>query len=260
MRGLLPLALALLCGLAHGRNPQGCGADIEAALRALNPKAAIRGEVAAHNCKPWPPSAAKVTAAVMAFEQPYKADDLREWIVVLALVDTATGRVRNSRRTIVGEDAVVAISSNSLTLDTAPYWVTPSLRALGVRYASSARGPSAPDASSGDELTLFVPEGRDLRPVFSQAMVRGRRGEGCADEACTLPLWHYADLTLAMKPVDGKPWADIVLTATLTRNGDSDKPAPPRFERSVYRYDGQAYHQAPGNTPWWDGHCCFVTW
>lgn len=260
------LALALIAGAAQAEpERRGCTDDIEAALRAVNPKAEIAGDVVSQHCKAWPPSAGKVTAAVMAFEQADKSTSAnwreRTWIVVLALLDTRTQRVKQFRRAEVSEDVTTAVGDNSFTLDTAAYNLAPGLRALGLRFSSSAPGPSAPDGLSGDPLTLFEPEGRTLRPVFSAAMWFWKAAEGRCLRSCPNPVWMEAKLSVRVGSRGSTGRNDLLMDAAITREtAEADAPiSPPRQETVIYRYSGKGYALL-SPPPWWLAGGSTVAW
>lgn len=263
---LLACLIALAAGAAQARDrDNGCTQGIEDALRHVDTKVAIKGTVEAQNCKPWPPSAGKVNAAVMAFEKTggEPGSFTRSWTGVLALLDAHTRRILSYRRFDLEEDAATAIGRWSLTLDTADYRLASDVRALGLRFTTSALGPSAADASHSDELTLFVPEGRQLRPVLGKAMSRSRAIEGCLGK-CPHVVADYATLTIAVGPAGASGWNDLVLTAKLQREtideGNSVASAP-RQDRAVYRYNGTTYQrEVSPREAWWDGHCCTISW
>lgn len=259
MKAAIALSLGLAVGLAQARDHSGCAPGIEDALRELHPKKPIVGEVAGAQCKAWPPSGGKVTAAVMAFEQGQSPD--QRWVGVLALVDTKTLKLLHSRRFEIEEDAVTRVGDNSLRLDTANYAVAPGVRALGLRYSSSAPGPSAADASASDELTLFVPDGRGLRPVFGMSMERARAVEGCLGK-CPHAVWETASFTIAIGPPGPAGWNDLRVTATVARDSNDEPPrvdTTPQRHHLVYRYKGNAYALEAAQLDW-DDYCCQIAW
>jgi len=259
MRLAVALIACLFAGLAQAGADSGCTGDIEDALRRVQPKVEIQGPAVSPHCKPWPPSAGKVVAAVMAFEQ--GSDGERQWLGVLALLDARTNRILHSHRFKVGEDAVTSVGEYSLRLDTAPYALAPGVRALGLRYSSASSGPSAADARYGDELTLFVPEARQLRPVLGLPMSSAQAIKGCLG-SCPNAVWDEATLTIAVGAAGPQGWNDLLVTAAVVRESNAES-APldrkPQRERRVYRYDGSAYRRE-AEAPWWEGYCCTVGW
>ncbi|MEO6281341.1 hypothetical protein [Roseateles sp.] len=251
--------------LAGAQGGGKCGGDIENALRQLDGKAEIEGIVVASDCKAWPPAGGKQTAAVMAFQRDGKSGRQRRWVIVLALLDSKTSRPLHSRRTELEEDATAAVGDLSLSLDTARYQVKPGTRALGLRFRSAARQPSGAESSWGDELLLFVPEGRQLRPVFGRTMSAQTVEVGSLSVQSTGAVWKNATMTLAVGPT-GPPtaqgWNDLVITETLTRNGNAPAKfdSAPRRQQYVYHYDGKRYNLLADPAPFWDGYCCTVAW
>jgi hypothetical protein len=242
------LAAGLLAAAVTGasaRDESGCTPQIEDALRDVNPKKPLVGEVAAAHCKPW--AAGRFVAAVMAFEQGESPD--RRWTAVLALLDEPTLKVRHSRRFEIEEDAVTRVGPGSLRLDTANYALAPGVRALGLRYDDFGPGASLAESSLSDELTLFVAEGRSLRPVLRMPMSGQHAVKGSCLRNCPNPLWDAVTLTIAVGPPGPTGWNDLLVTATIVRDTDNEAGKPTR-ERLVYRYDGTTYKPQSAK-PWW---------
>jgi hypothetical protein len=248
MRHALALALGVTCALAQAQDRQGCSDAVEEALRAARPYAVGLGDVVSQHCKPWPPSADRVSAAVMAFQSTAKSPDGdAAWEVVLALLDSRTLRPLHMRWTHVDSDALIGIAEGSFRLDTAAWQLAPQLRALGLRFHSTVHGSQYAEAYWGNELALFVPEGSSLRKVLDVATHVRARLENAEDE------WQGAELTLSMSRPGPAGWADIVVT-------DTDEGASRRPHRWTYRYDGKAYRLNANPAPFWSNYCCSLTW
>lgn len=258
MKALLTACLiAAAASSAWARDDSGCEPGVEDALRERHPKPAIEGEVADAQCKPWPGS--RLLAAVMAFERGESPD--RRWTAVLALLDPATWNVRHSQRFEIEEDAINQVGPGSFRLDTAPYALGPGVRALGLRYDNFGPGPSAADGSQSNELILFVPEGRHLRPVLGTAMDRARALTGCL-RSCPDAIVEWASFKLAIGPRGPSGWNDLHLIATVQRDGpEGDKTIDrkPQRHRLIYRYEGRQYKPLSPPLDWDDG-CCTVGW
>lgn len=258
----LLLPLALLGGLAQAKDDtNGCTPAIEKALRAVDPKAVISGKVASRQCKPWPGDSTQ-TAAVMAFEHPGQPDEGRDWTVVVALLDTATQRVVSSHTGEAGEDATTSVDTYSFTLDTARYQLSPTLRALGVRFRSASNGSPVAEAWSGNELTLFAPEGRALRPVFTQPMSAQQSDVCCLSRQFAGAVWRNAEMTLSIGPAAATGWNDLIVTETTVHDGNPpatfDK--TPHKRQYVYRYVDKAYQLQAKPAPFWSGDSGTVAW
>lgn len=261
MRKLWLLALGIMLGsFAQAQGLEGCGAAIEQALRTFGAQSPIEGELVAAQCKAWPPSADKVVAAVMAFRVADDSEVRRNWDVpaVVALVDARTGRVLHGRRFTIGEDAATYVGSESLVIDTANYALSPSVRALGLRFHNDARRPGAPDAWWNDELTLLVPSGKLLVPMFCQAMSVQQAESGAVSYRSSGAVWKDAQLTLAIGARNASRWNDLIVTENLSRKGADDAKFDPtsRSTRYVYRNDGLGYRPPKQPRPFWLDYRC----
>lgn len=248
MKRVLALALGASCALAQAQDRQGCSDAIEQALRAARPSVVGLGNLVSQHCKPWPPSAGQVFAAVMAFESTAKSPEGdAAWEVVLALLDARTQRPLQMRWTHVDSDALTGVGEYSFKLDTAAWQLTPQLRALGLRFHSTAHGSQYAEAYWGNELMLFVPAGSSLRQVLNVATHARARLENAEDQ------WQAAELSLAMGRPGPAGWADIIVTNT-------DERASRRPHRWAYRYDGKSYRLNAEPAPFWSGYCCTLNW
>lgn len=254
------LAFALALVVAAAPVHASCSPAVEAALRAFKAQPAIGGDVVTRQCKPWPPSAGKVIAAVMAFADPQADDSFGNLPGVLALVDARTHKILHGRRFTVYEDAATQAGPRSLVLDTADYTLAPGVRALGLRFFNASSGPGVVESRRRNELTLLVPRNGELQPVFGLPMDVARAVEGCLGR-CRDATWDEATLTLAVGAPGPAGWKDLVVTARIARDSSRETPSPqPHVERSVYRYDGARYNAAAGMRWWNDSPCCTPTW
>ncbi|MGM9485351.1 hypothetical protein ACS5PN_29460 [Roseateles sp. NT4] len=250
MKLALLLALGMACTLAQAQDRQGCSDAIEQALRAARPRTVGLGELVSQHCKPWPPAADRISAAVMAFQSAAKSPEGdAAWEVVLALLDARTLRPLQMRWTHVDSDALTGVGEYSFKLDTAAWQLTPQLRALGLRFHSTVHGSQYAEAIWSNELMLFVPDGGRLRQVFGVATHARARLENDENE------WQGAQLSLAMSRPGPAGWADIVVTDTDDHEGASRRP-----RRWTYRYDGKAYRLNADPAPFWSNYCCAVSW
>lgn len=206
--------------------------------------AALKADVVSAACKPWPHDRNLLLTAHV-----FGAGEEEDKTLVVATVDAATRRVVSRYQVFVAEDAAVHFGERSLSIDTAPYQLAPGVRAFGLRFASDARGASCPDGIWRDELTLFVPDGRALRAVLRGVpMERSEARKGMFCSAGGELVFDEARLTLGMAPTASHGYADLVLSARITRH-DGDKPGAVRTERQTLRYDGTEYRAA--GQPWW---------
>ena len=204
------------------------------------------GNVISAACRTWPYKTSLVLAA-FAYDQGVEYEKR----LIVAVIDEKTKRVISSYRSVIAEDAVTEVGEHSLKLNTAKYQLADDVRAFGVRFNSSAHGANCGEAYWGDELTLFVPEGKTLRPVLSLNLYQQRWLQGCP-AATSHALWEDAMLTVSMADTSMNGFHDIVVTAKITVNADGASTGNhrDRIERHTLHYDGITYQKAQ-SIPWW---------
>ena len=250
------LALCLL-PLAHAdtRQPQLCNAALLDSLATqlgqqgwTPPDGHGDGPLVAAACKSWPDDSALsvVTLAYRGAEDATPAGERNlNWLV--AKVDAQSGQLRERHDDYLGEDAALEIDAGSLWLDTARYHLAPGIRAFGVVVRSVARGASCPDAGFNNLLTLAVPQGPRLRPVFATYLYSWTTVKGVA---CSLDgdlESEQADLTLDLGPKHAHGYADLVVTAHV--RAGRQEPVLRKVSTTV-RYDGKRYPFDQFSTFW----------
>jgi hypothetical protein len=245
----IPLLALAITSLAHADDTQPCDDGTVAAVARW---AAIKGKltswneqdglIAATACKAMP-NAPQITIAAIAFDTNHEGPGAENGskVQVVALVEAR--KVIAADRSTIEEDAMTAVGS--YRIDTAPYLLSPDVRAFGVVFSSSARGPGCPDASAEDELTLWIRDSDHLRPVFgtnlegwtsTDSMSCGGGMEGARSES--------AHVTIAVEKTASHGFADLSLTAHVTqtrlRSGQYVDEAK-RTARTVLKYDGKSY-------------------
>ncbi|KAB0654227.1 multidrug ABC transporter ATPase [Burkholderia diffusa] len=242
---LLALAASPLVQAAGG---QPCdAAAVTAVARWAGIAGATRGAdqlVIASACKVMP-NAPQTTIAAIAFDSLPKSknpDDSSK-LQVVALVEG--GKVVAAEQSIVEEDAATEVGPNSYRIDTAPYRLSRDVRAFGIVFTSSARGPSCPDANASEELTLWVREGNRIRPVFGTNLYGWVSVEG---DACGAGAGDArsedAKMTIAVEQASSHGFADLSITAHVTETKRADgnySDTGKRTARTIVRYDGKSY-------------------
>lgn len=153
------------------------------------------------------------------------------------------------------EDAVTEYGSGSLSIDTARYQLSGGVRAFGVRFNSTGGVPSCADAAGRDELTLFVPAGKNLIPVLTLDMTVVQALKGCLGAATGEDIWEMARLTINVENSSSHGLANLKLIAKIEPDTNMDKPPrdikmKKRVESYVLHYDGKAY-SFPDGAHWW---------
>lgn len=201
------------------------------------------------------PNAPKTTIAAAAFDSLPKSQhpDDSSKLQVVALVEG--GKVVAAERSIVEEDAATEVGPNSYRIDTAPYRLSPDVRAFGVVFTSSARGPSCPDAAASEELTLWIREGNRIRPVFGTNLYGwvGVEGDACGAGTGNARS-EDAKMTIAVEPASSHGFADLSITAHVTQTKREDgnySETGKRTARTVVKYDGKSYGLDMFRTFWY---------
>ncbi|RQU95821.1 multidrug ABC transporter ATPase [Burkholderia cenocepacia] len=200
--------------------------------------------VVASSCKAMP-NAPQTTIAAVAFDSLPKSKnpDESDKLQVVALVEG--GKVVAADRSVVEEDAATEIGESSYRIDTAPYRLSPDVRAFGVVFTSSARGPSCVDAYPENDLTLWIRDGARLRPVFGTNLHGwvATTGTACGPDTSDLRS-ESAHMTIAVEKTSHNGFADLSITAHVTdmeSDDDNGSATGKRTVRTIVKYDGKSY-------------------
>jgi hypothetical protein len=205
-------------------------------------------------CKAAPDQPGVLLAAFAYSTQPVGKpvpDDEAKELAVL-MIDRARRQVIASHKQFVEEDAATRVDQGSLSLDTARYLLAPGVRAFGLRFRSAAEGPSCADNGFGPLLTLFVPDGRVLRPVLKLDVSTQRALSGCIGASVPGAVVESAELGIALGAGRSHGYADLVVRAKIdTWAADEKKKVPrPRTETRTLRFDGTSY-PVRSEDAWW---------
>jgi len=211
------------------------------------------GDVLSGDCKPWPTDASRTLAAFyyQTDEQKYPGYVVRQFVLLLALVDVPSQRVIASYRSEpVEEDAVTWVDEYSARLDTARYTLSKTTRAFALR-SFTFHGPCAASGGWTDDLTLFVVAGKKLRPVLSQTMSHWKQG---GSGSCGSPIVEddppvdvQADIFIAVEKTATHGLADLRLSVKSDTHQN-----PPSM---VIKYNGKDYDQMAWDKAfrdWWE--------
>ena len=206
----------------------------------MYPSAENGGLIVAGACKSWGANNARTLAAFA-----YDAGIQYQKTLVLAVTDASTHRVLAAYRGDLPEDAASEVTHDALRLDTARYALSQTTRAFGLRV-DSFRDHCAFEGGFNDELTLFVVEGKTLRPVLTETLSHWSYGPGnrCGGEAAPRT---DAQVVISVEPTSSNGFADLKLTATRS---DKKKPVS-----AIVRYDGERYDLKPWKKAfgaWWE--------
>lgn len=203
-RTLIGLVLAGAPLLAHA----GCEDNAAKWAQQLQPGRAIdqdRGAV----CKIWPADPA-LTIAALPLSRPGNTDIQGTDDLEVLVADTATGAIvaHQLRKSALQFDAVAI---RELVIDTAPYQLTPRLRAFGIRVDYDNMSRASPYGARA--LSLYVMEGARLRTVLDGLMVKESNGEW--DENCA-GTRRETLRTIAVGPAGKSGYAALRVTSRTT--------------------------------------------
>ncbi|KAF1037213.1 MAG: hypothetical protein GAK33_03146 [Burkholderia lata] len=246
-----PLLALAAAPAVHAADNQPCGDDTVTAIARwagiASARIATRDAdrlVVASSCKVMP-NAPETTIAAVAFDSLPKSKnpDESNKLQVVALVEG--GKVVAADKSVVQEDAAIQIGENSYRIDTAPYRLSPDVRAFGVVFSSTAHGPSCPDAYMENELTLWIRESARIRPVFGTNLNGwvATTGTACGPDTSDLRS-ESARMTIAVEKTSHNGFADLSITAHVMNadsNDDKQPDAGKRTVRMVVKYDGKSY-------------------
>jgi hypothetical protein len=194
--------------------------------------------VAASACRAAPAFHGRLVAAA------YRSGHEDDLLLVIAVVDPATGEVGASLKANLDGDPAVKIVSGSLWLDTSAYDLAPGVRAFGLDITSGLpRGCAG--VGSGARRSLFVSQGRFIRPVLQDLPMSEwaliQRGKSpCTDSSAPdLTITENFTATLGLAPTSTRGYRDLAVTGTATRDDDHVDERPPFH--ALLKWDGRMY-------------------
>lgn len=199
------------------------------------------GNIVAEACRPWPYNR-NLLLAVFAFDA---GVELQKTLAV-AVIDGNAKRVVRSHQHTIDEDVLMAVGPSSLHLDTARYQLSKDVRAFGVRFTSAGRGPSCADGAAWDELTLYAPDNKQLRPVLTMNTKYQRALQGCIGTPTGNDVMEFTTVTLSVEDSSTHGYADLRVTESIVSesevlNPGSDVGNNKQVKSYLIHYDGKQY-------------------
>lgn len=197
------------------------------------------GQLKAAACKKKPGPSGTAIAAVA-----YNAGQDDAKALVISLLRESDGKVLAHYRGDIGEDAAMRVDSGSLWVDTAPYALSAGVRAFGIDITSGYI-PNCGDGGSGAERTLYVQDGKELRPIFSLTMSYWRFLRGgnpscrANDQELETTVIANTGLTISLADTSTNGYRDLIVTAVTSTDGELQVHKKPF--RFTVRYDGRKY-------------------
>lgn len=209
-----------------------------------------RSTLVAAACKADPVKPGQTIVAVA-----YDAGVQYSKALVIAMLDNRRQQVLASYRGEIGEDAAMTIQEGSLWIDTANYALADSVQAFAVDVISGY-SPNCGDGGLGASRSLYVRDGKRLRPVLTDLTMQYWQFISRGNDRCnsmtppdTQTITGYTTLSLAMATTVSHGYHDLIVTALFSR--DDNKPVhnydnnPCGLTPFHYRlhYDGKEYRR-----------------
>lgn len=246
------LCIALACGLGAGPASAATGSDAgrqpcgQALLTLAGKHVGVDGWSHAENgglvlasaCKAWPGDKSRIIAAIA-----WESGDPDDKGLLVALLDPARSTVIAAYSGVIPEDAAMTVGPGTLRIDTARYDLAPGVRAFGLDMATSF-SQGCVDGGGGPARTLFVQDGKTIRPVLERFDVQSWRyvkgGPSCvapAKDELIETTWH--DIGIGKAVHHG--FSSLRITSRSFYDGS---PKPVRKPESYdMHYDGKAYRR-----------------
>ena len=222
-------------------------------ISSFNAKSENSGIVASA-CKASPNDSDKVYS-VFAYtavgqKKTKPSNELETKQLIVASVSLASQQVVSSYQGEIEEDAETEVGS--FRIDTARYQLTKNVRAFGVIFNSSARGPSCADGRYSQQLTLYTQQNSKLMPLLNLPLVTTLVLKGCLGQSAVKSIWETANLSISVTKSESNGYVDLLLTTKIVREFDDEaKPAvKKKDEKRLMRFNGETYKNS--QTPaWW---------
>jgi hypothetical protein len=147
-------------------------------------------------------------------------------------VNSNTLNILSSYKGSVSEDAVTHINERSLVFDTARYFLTKESRAFGLRVYANVE-PRFSEGGYDDFLSLYVVDGKQIRPVLTQLAMRHWTYQGGGPGGTTNYTTIITNFTVMIAPTTSHGFADLLISAkTIGKK---------KVLTHKLRYDGKFY-------------------
>ncbi|HGM5488871.1 TPA: hypothetical protein ACKP1B_000454 [Serratia fonticola] len=232
--GVLGLGLVSCAALAD------CQPLLSELAKPFTAKTTLNTELS--TCKAWPYAPEKTIAVLMLEAKEQAEPDFTDYDVAVYVVDSQTGKVLASKyhpRAMMDD----AIYTSSVSIDTARYQLSPTLRAFGVRF--NHRGSSSVNPINIERLNLYTLQDRQLSLVLNNLTMDEFSGEW--DGQCTGDF-NETKRVLALGKLAHNDMQDLEIQ-TLETHRQARKKGEDCLQNSKVvaktrvqlKFDGQAY-------------------
>jgi len=152
----------------------------------------------------------------IAYEPPkYPAATNYQLPLYIAMVNVDTLNILSAYRGSIGEDAVTHVNEGSLKFDTARYFLAKNVRAFGLRISANVE-PRFSEGGYDDFLSLYILDGKEMRPVLTDLAMRHWTYEGGVPGGPKNYTTRVTDFTLTIAPTVSHGFSDLLISAKTT--------------------------------------------
>lgn len=217
--------------------------------------AEFQGDVKSIQCKIHPNNENMIFASYIKSKS--TTEDYQNYLWRVLLIDNSLGRVVSSYKDIIVDGGDTKVDENNIVLDTARYYISDDVRALGVRLHVGDK-PRCADFLVNDYLTLFVQDGEKLTPVLKNMPTYFwylAEGDHCNDyEGVIKERTLKTVLHLLNSKSNG--FRDIRISNKIeekTHYKYNDEKVETKSINKVIKYNGEQYFIPSGTFSFFDG-------
>lgn len=196
------------------------------------------GEVRDSACKIWPYDKNKLLAAIAYAPNSYDfAVSENPLPLYVAVIDVKASTVTATYQGGILEDGTTQISEYTLSWDTARYDLADGVRGFALRVSAFRESP-AMNGGFDNQLTLFVIDGKTVRPVMRELNMREWECDIGCGEGDAKRIETNVAISMAKEKTNG--FADAILAASKS---DSKDVVTYRAKYSGSQYDLSGWHE-----------------
>lgn len=209
------------------------------------------GVIISSACKIWPKDNKTLISAYAYLNPGESSDGFPELNLLVTLSNNKSSQILAFHKDKAYQDSLMEISRSSLSIDTARYDLSPSVRAFGIRINSTYRVSMGHEGGLNNYLSLFIQEGYKLKPVLKElpttywTYANGypfTTGKETGDETI-----EETEITLAIGKSVRNGLRDLEINAeSFIEAGDGRKTKRRTFSHNI-SYTGKVYEQDAWN-------------
>lgn len=203
--------VAFSSSLTVAREQQNCDVDLIAELKsyfAINEKTWIWSTA----CKAWPGDKNKLLVAIASDPVGDRDPTVDILPLHIAMLNPKTRKVMSEYHGKYQADTAPGFDHFAIELDTGHYELAKGVRAFGIRVTGFHK-PTAAEGGSDSELSLYVSEGKTIRPILENFPTEYWAYENGFPWSSSKFTIIKAKLTIRIARTTSKGFADLFITA-----------------------------------------------